>query len=383
MRGIPITSFITASNYQETMEGLALALLVCLILALVAKKFTLPPIPFYILSGVALGGSGFALVQADELSQFLSFLGLIFLLFYVGLEMKPRRFIGQGPSILISGLLDLNINMAIGFFAALVLGFGTYEAFIIGSAFYISSSAMAVASLIENKKLIHPEAETIVWMMIFEDVLLILLLSVISVEASSPLFLAVKIVAMVSAFYILIWLGRSLFEGILHRDDELPVLFTFTAVLAAAFVARFAKIPEALSVIALGSALSQTNTAVLERLSQPFRDVFLVLFFVFFGISVQLGGDLHLIPIIVITTLAIASKLISALLMGKSLHGSLASGIEIWANTIGRGEFSIALAALYGSAVVTTTIAVMVIVSSIIGSFTARYSGQIIRAAGP
>jgi len=364
------------------MEGLALALLVCLILALTAKKYTLPPIPFYILSGVALGESGFGLVQADDISQFLSFLGLIFLLFYVGLEMKPKRFIGQGPSILISGLLDLNINMAIGFFAALILGFGAYEAFIIGSAFYISSSAMAVASLIENKKLINPEAETIVWMMIFEDVLLILLLSVISVEASSPMLLIIKVVVMVGAFYTLVWLGRSLFESILHRDDELPVLLTFTAVLAAAFVSRFAKIPEALSVIALGSALSQTNTAALERISQPFRDVFLVLFFVFFGISVRLGGDLLLIPIIVITILAIASKLLSGLIIGKSLHGSFASGIEICANTIGRGEFSIALAALYGSAVVTTTIAVMVIVSSIVGSFTARYSSQIIQLAG-
>jgi CPA2 family monovalent cation:H+ antiporter-2 len=364
------------------MEGLALALLVCLILALAAKRFALPPIPFYILCGVALGESGFALVSGDELSQFLSSLGLIFLLFYVGLEMKPRRFVGQGPSILISGLLDLNINMAIGFFAAITLGYNPYEAFIVGSAFYISSSAMAVASLIENRKLIRPEAETIVWMMVFEDVLLILLLSVISAGGASPFVMLATIAATVAALYALVRVGKGLIGSILHRDDELPVLFTFTAVLAAAFISRIVRVPEAISVIALGSALTQTNTRVLERISQPFRDVFLVLFFVFFGISVNLGGDIAPVPIIAITALGIASKLFSGLLVGQSLHGSFASGLEIWANTIGRGEFSIALAALYGSAAVTTTIAVMVIVSSIAGSFTARYSGQIIRAAG-
>jgi CPA2 family monovalent cation:H+ antiporter-2 len=364
------------------MEGLALALLVCLFLALAAKRFALPPIPFYILCGVALGESGLALVTGDEISQFLSFLGLIFLLFYVGLEIKPRRFIGQGPSILISGLLDLNINLAIGFFAAIALGYGPYESFIIGSAFYISSSAMAVASLIENKKLIRPEAETIVWMMVFEDVLLVFLLSVTSAGAASPLVLLVTIAATVAVLYVLVWVGRGLIGTILYRDDELPVLFTFTAVLGAAFISRIVKVPEAISAIALGSALSQTNTKVLERISQPFRDVFLVAFFVFFGISVHLGADIAPVPIIVITTLGIVSKLVSGLLVGQSLHGSLGSGIEIWANTIGRGEFSIALAALYGSAAVTTTIAVMVIVSSIAGSFIARYSGYIIRKAG-
>jgi CPA2 family monovalent cation:H+ antiporter-2 len=272
--------------------------------------------------------------------------------------------------------------MAIGFFSALAVGFGPYEAFIVGSAFYISSSAMAVASLIENKKLILPEAETIVWLMIFEDVLLIFLLSAISAGSSSPLVLFIKIAAMVCAFYIIIRLGRSLLEDILHRDDELPVLLTFTAVLSAALLSKFAKIPEALSVIALGSALSQANPKVLERISQPFRDVFLILFFVFFGISVHLAGDVQILPILAITTLAIVSKLVSALLVGKSLHGSYGSGIEIWANTIGRGEFSIALAALYGSPAVTTTIAVMVIVSSIAGSFTARYTAPIGQAIG-
>ena len=59
------------------------------------------------------------------------------------------------------------------------------------------------------------------------------------------------------------------------------------------------------------------------------------------------------------------------------MHGSKRSGIEIWANTIGRGEFSIALAALYGSPIVSSAIAAMVIITSIVGSFAAKYSGPL------
>ena len=76
-----------------------------------------------------------------------------------------------------------------------------------------------------------------------------------------------------------------------------------------------------------------------------------------------------------ISLLAVTSKLISGLFTGIFIHGSTLSGLEIWANTIARGEFSLALAVLYRSPVVGTTIAAMGIVTSIVGSFMAKYSG--------
>ncbi len=81
--------------------------------------------------------------------------------------------------------------------------------------------------------------------------------------------------------------------------------------------------------------------------------------------------------ILALSILAIISKLVSGLLIGNVVHGSKRSGIEIWTNTIGRGEFSIALAALYGSPVVSSAIAAMVIITSIVGSFSAKYSGPL------
>ena len=78
-----------------------------------------------------------------------------------------------------------------------------------------------------------------------------------------------------------------------------------------------------------------------------------------------------------ISLVAVASKYLSGIAIGKLLHGSASSGVEIWTNTIGRGEFSIAIAALYGSAAVSNVIAFMVITTSIIGAFAAKYSSSL------
>jgi CPA2 family monovalent cation:H+ antiporter-2 len=356
------------------MEEIALALFVCLILALVSKRYSLPPIPFYIIAGIAIGKSGLAIVPADTYSQYLSNLGLIFLLFYVGLEMRPKSLRERGRMILLSGVIDLNVNLLVGFAAALLFGFQPLESFILASAFYISSSAMTIASLVENRRLILSEAETIVWMMVFEDVFLILLISLFSARAGNPLTFILLTVAVLAATILIIRLLKRPIKSILSRTDDLPSLFTFTAVISSTYLAKLLKIPDALVAIILGSSLAATSGAALDRLSQPFREVFLVLFFVFFGITIDFSGGFSPVVASVLCILAIGSKMFSGVLVGWGLHGSVLSGIEIGANTLGRGEFSIALAAIFGSAAISATVAILVVATSLIGSFAARYS---------
>ncbi|MDD1661446.1 MAG: cation:proton antiporter [Methanomicrobiales archaeon] len=356
------------------MEEIALALFACLILALVSKRYSLPPIPFYIIAGIAIGRSGLSLVPADAYSQYLSSLGLIFLLFYVGLEMRPKSLRERGRTILLSGVMDLSVNLLIGFAAALLLGFRPLESFILAFAFYISSSAMAIASLVENRRLILPEAETIVWMMVFEDVVLILLISLFSAQAENPLTLIVLTIAVLAATVAIVRLLERPIRGILARTDDLPSLFTFTAVISSTYIAKLLRIPDALVAIILGSSLAATSGGALDRLSQPFREVFLVLFFVFFGITIDFSGGFSLVVASVLCILAIGSKLVSGILVGYGLHGSALSGIEIGANTLGRGEFSIALAAVFGSATISATVAILVVATSLVGSFASRYS---------
>ena len=361
------------------MEGIVLALFLCLILALISKYLSVPAIPFYILAGILLGKAGLGLVTSDEISHFFSQMGLIFLLFFMGLGLKTERIAANRSAVLTSGIIDLNVNMIIGFVAAYLLGFSISESLIVASAFYISSTAMAITSLIENRKLMLREAETVVWLMVFEDLILIIFLALISAGNQNLIIFLLKILGVLAVLYALAHYGKEFLISILDRDDELPILFTFAAVLTTASFSMYLGIPETMMVIALGVAFATTDPDAFEQHARPFKDVFLVVFFVFFGVTIDFSGGVNWYMITIICLLAIISKLISGIITGLLMHGSALSGLEIWGNTIARGEFSIAIAVLYGSPLVGTTIAAMVIVTSIIGSFTAKYSTAIRR----
>ena len=361
------------------MEGIVLALFVCLVLAIITKYLSIPPIPFYIIGGVLLGQSGLGLVESNEISHFLSQMGLIFLLFFMGLGLRLDRIAANRSAVFTSGFVDLNINMLIGFVAAYLFGFSIIESVVIAAAFYISSTAMAITSLIDNRKLMMREAETIIWLMVFEDLVLIIFLALIAAGDQNPILFLGKIVLVLAILYAIAHYGKEFLVGILDRSDELPILFTFGAVLTTASFSMYIGVPETMMVIALGAALATTDPDAFESHARPFKDVFLVVFFVFFGITINLSGGVDFFMIGVISLLAVASKLLSGILTGLFIHESVYSGIEIWGNTIARGEFSIALAALYGSPLVATVIAVMVVVTSIVGAFTAKYTGRLRR----
>jgi CPA2 family monovalent cation:H+ antiporter-2 len=234
---------------------------------------------------------------------------------------------------------------------------------------------MALTSLIENRKLMLRESDTVIWLMVFEDLVLIIFLAILSAGNQNLIIFLVKVLAVLGVLYALAHYGKEFLISILDRDDELPILFTFAAVLTTASFSLYLGVPETMMVIALGVAFATTDPDAFEQHARPFKDVFLVVFFVFFGVTVDFSGGANWFVIGAISVLAVVSKLISGLLTGIFIHGSALSGLEVWANTIARGEFSIALAVIYGSPVVGTTIAAMVIVTSIVGSFMAKYSG--------
>jgi CPA2 family monovalent cation:H+ antiporter-2 len=360
------------------MEGIALALIVCAILAIIARRFALPTIPCYLLAGLVLGRSGLQLVEPSEVSSYLTSLGLLFLLFFMGLEIRPSRIWSNQSAILTSGVIDLLINGVIGFSAAYLLGFSSFDSVIVAAAFFISSTAMAVSSLVENHKLLMREAETVVWLMIFEDIALIVILALLGASSEPITMTLLKIALFLLAIIIIVRVAREEIVAIMKREDDLPVLFTFSVLITVAALSLVLKVPESFMVIALGTALGAVDTGAFERHAKPFRDVFLIIFFVFFGIGIDFfAGGVQLPAIIAISAAAVLSKLASGIVIGRAVHGDALSGIEVWSNTIGRGEFSIAVATLYGSAIVSSTIAAVVIVTSIVGSFVAGASTRI------
>jgi CPA2 family monovalent cation:H+ antiporter-2 len=364
------------------MYQITIALAACVIVALFCRRYAIPPIPFYIITGLLLGTAGFGIVQESEISEWIAHMGLLFLLFTMGLHIHPGEVAKRRGSFVIAGMIDLSVNFTVGFAVALLIGLPFFDAVVLAGAFYISSSAIALSSLIDNRKLGFRESDTIIWLMVFEDIALIALLILLTAQDVSPL----RTVGIIAIATIIAFTSARILQEPLRqffaREDELPILAVFSAVLLTVAVSEVTAVPDSLLVIILGSAISFAAADRAEVIARPFREVFLVIFFVFFGISVSLTGMPPLFIVVLVIALALITKLISGLIIGKVIHGKVLSGIDIWADTTSRGEFSILLALLYGSPAVVPMVAAMVVITSCIGSFTGKYSVHMRRWCG-
>ncbi len=348
------------------------AAVICSLIALISKKLSFPTIPLYITAGLVLGEWG--VIIQSEIAEFLSKVGVIFLLFYIGLHINPEEILRKRRMIFSAGMFDLIVNFPLIFFVSLALGFSYSQAFILSSALYVSSSAIVLQSLIENRKLIYKEAETIVWLMVFEDIVIALLIILNDLDFTSIVIFLAKL----SVFTLLaVYLSKRVksIEGIFIRDDEVPVLFSFSIALLSIAFEEFFDIPLAYASIMLGLILSGVRRV--REMITPFKEVFLAIFFFFFGSSAEI--TLKGLESLVIILISIIGKILSGILTGFKIHRSFSSGIEIGLSTIARGEFSAFLVYTYGDSNVISIVMLAIIFTSILGAFLAKYSERIVQ----
>src|ERR1700741_2380053 len=165
--------------------GLALALIG--IAVSFAAKLRLSNVPFLILIGMAVGPHApqigvfdFRFISSAPLIEFMGRTGVLFLLFYLGLESNVSRLIQAGRSIFIGGSIYIVLNFAIGVVYAYLTGFSPKETLIVAGITTISSSAIVAKILFDYRRTANPETELILGITMFEDVFLAVYLSLIS-----------------------------------------------------------------------------------------------------------------------------------------------------------------------------------------------------------
>jgi CPA2 family monovalent cation:H+ antiporter-2 len=365
---------------------LALVTVSCLGLGLASKYLRQAAIPAYIIAGIILGKGGLDVITSYDFVQWLGEIGVILLLFYIGYEFHYKGLKEHGR--LLAGSIDFIVNFFAGFFLGLVIGLTCLEAFILASAVYISSSAIVITSLIENKRLIYPEAETTVWLMVFEDIVLVILLVVLtSLLAGNPVMIPISLaLTLLLIILTVVLIGRlsNVLSSLFERDDEIPMLLIFALIFAFSALAHHLDVSVAIVAFFLGSALSGVQSfkrhfsAIIS-----FKSLFLTIFFFSFGMTLPINfampsAEFALI-LLALIALSIAGKFASGALIGKRVHDSFETGLRVGAYTIPRGEFSIVLLAVtIGTGVIISELLISLIIAhviilSIIGSFFSRY----------
>lgn len=341
----------------ELLVAIGGALLAAGLFARVGRRIGLPTIPFFMVAGILLGPNtpGLAVVEDPHQLEVLAALGLILLLFHLGLEFSLGDLVAGGRRLVLIGAVYLLLNVGGGLAFGLALGWGTSEAFVIAGAVGISSSAIVTKLLIELHRLADPESRLILGVIVVEDLFLALYLALLAPVLGEADGVAAAALEFATAFAFLVvlfafarWGGGLAGRLVASRDDELlTVSFVGFAVLVAGVAAQLG-VSDAIGAFMAGLVLAETAVAArVERLVLPLRDTFAALFFFTFGLTID-PGDVGavavpvLLAVVLSLVLNVVAGVVAARVEGLDRRAAASVGLTI----LGRGEFSLILATL-------------------------------------
>lgn len=341
--------------------GLALTLIAGAAILSVWLKFSI--VPFLILAGMAvgphapkIGALDFRFIESAPLIDFMGRVGVLFLLFYLGLEFSVTRLIKAGKSIALGGTIYIGINFTAGLLYAMAIGLPFKEVLVVAGITTISSSAIVAKVLFDLRRTVNPETELILGIIMFEDVFLAVYLSLVSgiVLSGASSVSGVITSGLIALVFILglIALGRfatPLLNRLLRiSSNEVFILVIFAGLFLLAGLGETIHVAEAIGALLLGLILAETeHVDRIEHLVIPFRDFFGALFFFGFGLTIDptaLGGAVWLALGAVVLT--IIGNVVAGFLAGRSAGLSGQSSLNIGLTIVSRGEFSIILANL-------------------------------------
>jgi CPA2 family monovalent cation:H+ antiporter-2 len=360
---------------SESLADFALAALFLAAGTVAVHRLRLPPLPAYLIMGLAFGGR----FEVETLGP-VPAVGLILLLFSIGQEFGPeqlREFWRRGWRAGAWDAAALPIGTALG----LAVGLGPTQAVLLGCVFYASSSAVVAKLLIDLRRTGYPESEIVLGVLVLEDIILALLLTLLASRTGFVGFAASLILA---AAYLVAgrFLAPLLVRHMTALSDDLALLSAFAATVGTAIL--FAELGAS---EAVGAFLCGVVSAGLgfrdrfERLVGPVRD--LAVAFFFFAVGVQAVGTLATLTglAIALSLAALAVKILLDYQAGRvaGLRPRPAQTASLL--LLPRGEFNLVIATLAvpaeGGALVAQVAVLTVPISIPLGTILARYAPEL------
>lgn len=351
----------TAGFGGNQLITLGAVLLLAALLARLGRRLNLPTIPFFMAAGILLGPSvpGFGLLDDPITLELLASLGLILLLFHLGVEFPVQQVMRSGRRLLLVASFYIVLNVGAGILLGLALGWGGQEALVIGGAVGISSSAIVTKLLIELRRLANAETPLVLGIIVVEDIFLagyLALLSPIIGGAESAMALALDIAISFGFLLLLIavarWAAGAVASVVRSREDELLVVGFLGLVLLVAGTSEELGVSDAIGALMIGLVIGRTSLSErVERLVLPLRDAFAAVFFVAFGASIDLGAlGSVLVPAVIAGCLTLLLNLVAGVFAARTYGYHQRAAANLGLTLLGRGEFSLILATLAVSA---------------------------------
>lgn len=328
------------------------------LLARLAMQIGFSPVPLYLLGGLLLRASGVISLSPETLSfiQVCAEIGVILLLFMIGLEYTAAELTESLRHNLPGGLLDFGLNFAPGFGLGLLLGWGPLAALLLGGVTYVSSSGIIAKVLNDLGWLGNRETPVVLSILVLEDLAMAVYLPLTVVlllgegVMSGAISLGMAVATVVVVFVLALKFGGVVSRLVESRSGEVVLLTTFGLILLVAGIAQQLQVSSAVGAFLVGIALSGSVAEQAHDLLTPLRDLFAGTFFLFFGLQIDpaslppvllLAASLGLVSALT----KVATGWLAARQAGIATRGRFRAGAAL----IARGEFSIVIAGLGAS----------------------------------
>jgi monovalent cation:H+ antiporter-2, CPA2 family len=377
---------------HDFLEALALVLCVAALTTVLFQKLRQPVVLGYVLAGLIIGPHVPIPLVADPGSvHTLSELGVILLMFSLGLEFSLRKLAQVGPSASLTAVIQASVMIWLGFIAARAFGWTVRESIFTGAIIAISSTTI-IAKAFDEQGIRGKLRELVVGILIVEDLIAILLLAALTalargegLSASSLAstmgrlagfligLLVVGMLVIPRAMRMIVKLGRP----------ETTLVASIGVCFASALLAQRFGYSVALGAFLAGSLIAESGEApVVERLVEPVRDMFAAVFFVSVGMMIDPGLiATHWVAVTVLTLVVIVGQLVSvsfgAFLTGNGTRRSIQAAMSL----AQIGEFSFIIASLGVS--LKATGAFLYPVAVAVSAVTTLTTPWLIRAADP
>ena len=308
------------------LRDLVIIFSVAVVVVAVLQKVGVPPIAGFIVAGTLVGPHGFGLIHDLHQVEVLAEVGVVLLLFGIGLELSLERLRRLWQPILIGGTLQVGLTILVAMGLAIMLGLSARSAVFLGFLVAISSTAIVLRALNDRGELEAPHGRLTLGVLVFQDLCVVPMMLAIPILAGSGTSGTQVLITLLKAAGVLVGVlvaARLVVPRALHivartRQRNLFMLSTFLVCIGTAWIVSSAGISLALGAFMAGLVVagSEYRHQALADLI-PFREVLTSLFFVSVGMLLDAGALLdHPLPIVGLLVAIIAGKFMLVLLTG-------------------------------------------------------------------
>lgn len=326
------------------------------ILGRLARRVGISPITLYLLAGLAFGqGSPIALAASENFIEVGAEIGVVLLLVMLGLEYSADELLGNLRKGLPAGILDAVLNAVPGALFALLMGWGPVAMVALAGVTWVSSSGVIAKLLGDLNRVGNRETPVILSVLVIEDLAMAFYLPALSAlllgvgVVAGAISLGVAVAAVLAVLVIAVRYGSVVSRLVSPDDPEVLLLGVLGMSLLVAGVAAKLHVSAAVGAFLVGIALSGKVAHSATAILAPLRDLFAVVFFVFFGLATDPREiPAVLLPAAGLAVLTMVTKVVTGIRAarraGIGRPGQWRTGLAL----MPRGEFSIVIAGLAG-----------------------------------